>query len=127
MTSALVAPSPLLLCCFPCGISNIAGRLLLCLQCSFAFQTFGLLTRCLFGISTSALRRDLGSQCGLTGDLPFMFLSSGLALSRAFGAGRRDSFTLAPLLRRGRILGCIACLNFVSIALLASEAHFNRF
>jgi hypothetical protein len=99
-----VTPSPLLLCCLPCGISDISGRLLFCLQGSFAFQALGLLTRCLLGISTSALHSDLGGQCGLTGDLPFKFLSSGLALRRAFGAGRHNTFTLAPLLSRRRII-----------------------
>jgi len=52
---ALVTPSPLLLCSFPCGISRIACCLPLSFECTFAFGLLGRLTRRHFGSNTLRL------------------------------------------------------------------------
>jgi len=109
---ALVTPSPLFLCSFPCGISRIACCLLLSFECTFTVGLLGRLTRRHFGSNTLRLRGDLCRQCSLPGEVACMLLPRCVTLSSALGAGHLDGFALPPLLDGCRILGVEGPLQF---------------
>jgi hypothetical protein len=71
---------------------------LLSLQRSFALKPLDRFTCFQLGSSTLGCRRCLQGHLSLPGELALLFLSRSLALHRALGAGRRNDFTLSPLL-----------------------------
>ena len=81
--SGLVATPPLFLCCLPCRVTGIAGRLLFSLQQRISFCLFGCFARCLIG------GRALGVGCGLYCNLGLLRKLALLPLPRFFTNCRR--------------------------------------
>src|ERR1700756_1887500 len=96
--SGLVATPPLFLCCLPCRVTRIAGRLLFSLQQRISFCLFGRFARRLLG--GRALGAGCGLYCnlGLRRKLALLPLPRFFTLRRAFGSRGGDGLALLPFL-----------------------------
>ena len=100
--SGLVATPPLFLCCLPCGVTGIAGRLLFSLQQRISFCLFGRFARCLIGGRPRGVGCCLRSNLGLLCKFAFLALPRFFTLHRALGSRGGDGLALLSFLDGGR-------------------------
>ena len=100
--SGLVATPPLFLCCLPCRVTGIAGRLLFSLQQRVSFCLFGRFARCLIGGRPRGVGCCLRSNLGLLGKFALLALARFFMLHRAIGSSGGDGLALLSFLDGGR-------------------------
>ena len=96
------ATSPLFLCCLPCRVTGIAGRLLFSLQQRISFCLFGRFARCLIGGRPRSVGCCLRSNLGLLCKFALLALPRFFTLHRAFGSRGGDGLALLSFLDGGR-------------------------
>ena len=98
----LVATPPLFLCCLPCRVTGIAGRLLFSLQQRISFCLFGRFARCLIGGRPRGVGCCLRSNLGLLCKFALLALPRFFTLHRALGSRGGDGLALLSFLDGGR-------------------------
>ena len=98
----LVATPPLFLCCLPCRVACVAGRLPFSLQQGISFCLFGRFARCLIGGRPRGVGCCLRSNLGLICKFALLALPRFFTLLRALGSGGSDGLALLSLLDGGR-------------------------
>ena len=100
--SGLVATPPLFLCCLPCRVTGIAGRLLFSLQQRISFCLFGRFARCLIGGRPRGVGCCLRSNLGLLCKFALLALPHFFTPRRALGSRGGNGLALLSFLDGGR-------------------------
>jgi hypothetical protein len=100
--SGLVVTPPLFLCCLPCRVTGIAGRLLFSLQQGISFCLFGRFARCLIGGRPRGVGCCLRSNLGLLCKFALLALPHFFTPRRALGSRSGNGLALLSFLDGGR-------------------------
>ena len=121
----LVATPPLFLCCLPCRVTGIAGRLVFSLQQRISFCLFGRFARCLVGGRPRGVGCCLCSNLGLLCKFVLLALPRFFTLRRALGSRGGNGLACCRFsMAAGPSTSDI--LNFANINFLASDACLSR-
>src|SRR5580704_8505145 len=96
--SGLVVTPPLFLCCLPCRVTGIAGRLLFSLQQGISFCLFGRFARCLIGGRPRGVGCCLRSNLGLLCKFALLALPHFFTPRRALGSRSGNGLALLSFL-----------------------------